>query len=71
MSINKKGFIRKTLDDKEKNTAAKKEQEKKDNKKKKTDAELKKAQASLDRIKKLKKGKNTKIVDRSGNRAYA
>ena len=71
MSINKKGFIRKSLDDKEENAKAKKEKENKNKKKKKTDAELKKAQASLDRIKKLKKGKNTKIVDRSGNRAYA
>ena len=71
MSINKKGFIRKTLDDKEEQAAAKKDQEKKDKKKKKTAAELKKAQLALAKIKNLKKGKNIKIVDRSGNRAYA
>ena len=84
MSINKKAFktnkekvfegvakrnanLRKTgeVEDKE----GKKEEEGK--KKKKTAAELKKAQLALAKIKKAKSDKNTKMVDRSGNRAYA
>jgi hypothetical protein len=84
MSINKKAFktnkekvfegvakrnpksLRKTgeVEDKE----GKKEEEGK--KKKKTAAELKKAQQALAKIKKAKSDKNTKMVDRSGNRAY-
>ena len=71
MSINKKGFIRKSLDEKEKNAVAKKEEKEKAKKKKKTAAEVKKAEKALREIKLAKGDKNTKIVDRSGNRAYA
>ena len=68
--INKQGFIHKTLSQNTTLTEEEKEKKKKKEKDKKTNKELTKAQKALKKIQLAKGDKKTKIVDRSGNRAY-
>ena len=69
--INKQGFIHRTVGQNEKITKEAREKKEKKKKEEKTAAEVKKAKKALEKIKLAKGDKKTKIVDRSGNRAYA